>query len=550
MMGDLVVRLGLNSKGFTRGIDQSKKSLGGLSGFASKAIGGALAIGAGIAVAGAVAVKSAFSFAAYGDQLDKMAGRTGFTTNALSELGFAAEQSGTDINTLELGIKGMQKQLLNAERGLSTSVDSLKDLGLTYKDLEGLSPEDQFMKLAGAVGDVQDPSKKAALAMSVFGKAGNQLVPLLSGGIASIEELRQQARDLGISMSPEDAKAAAEFTDIWNSLKKVLKGVGMTLGKAVLPVLTSMIGIGVSIGKSFLGLIKTLDPVWSAIGSFFRLIWRSVTATVDAFMNMFRQLTGFSGSTFTTIINGVNTFFKVFQFAFDNMFEIGKLVFFSLALGAVDAFGQIKYIFADAIPALLQWFLDNWKNIFNTLWEFHKTVFLNLAENMKSTMKDVWDYVASGGKESMSTAWKPLLDGFESTVDQLVLPERIKSELQLSLENTVQNLSTGLSEKFQDMFGIQGKKTPRGDAKGKDKAKPEDNKAGAGLAGAVLKGSTAAYSAIVKSSNNQKDALQKQQLNVLKEQKKEQEKSNKELQKVNKILKDNAGSGIVGASIS
>ena len=395
MMGDLVVRLGLNSKGFTRGLDQSKSKLGT---FTKSVVGGFVKIGAVLGTAVAAALSTAvFKFAAYGDQLDKMAGRTGFTTNALSELGFAAEQSGSDINTLELGIKGMQKQLLNAERGLSTSVDSLKDLGMTYADLEGLSPEDQFMKLAGAIGAVEDPSKKAALAMSVFGKAGNQLVPLFSGGIESIEELRKQARDLGISMSPEDAKAAAEFTDTWNSFKKVINGVVYSVGGPLIKVFTRAMNTVIS-------LVKT---------------WKSSFASV---MPSFGSL------------------------------EEG---FLKVTLGVVQMVNQVTHFFVAVIPAVLTGFSENWKSVFLTAYDYVKTIFLNLGKNISSVMGSIWDYIASGGKNKLELAWTPLTDGFKNSLKEIEIPQRLKTDLEKQLELDLVNIGNKKKDQSKDR-----KKTP------------------------------------------------------------------------------------------
>jgi len=41
----------------------------------------------------------------------------------------------------------MQRSIYDAGRGLSTQTDALADLGLTFKDLDGLSPEAQFKLL-------------------------------------------------------------------------------------------------------------------------------------------------------------------------------------------------------------------------------------------------------------------------------------------------------------------------------------------------------------------------------------------------------------------
>ena len=149
------------------------------------------------------------SFAAAGDNLDKMSKRTGVGVKALSELAFAAEQSGASLDSVEKGIRGMQRSLLNAEMGSKTATDALSALGLSVDELSGMSPEDQFTKIADAIGDVEDPSKRAALAMQLFGRAGSELLPMMSENAEGIANLRKEANELGRTMTAEDAQAAA-----------------------------------------------------------------------------------------------------------------------------------------------------------------------------------------------------------------------------------------------------------------------------------------------------------------------------------------------------
>ena len=134
-------------------------------------------IGLGAAVAGPV-VASLKMFSSLGDAAAKMVRRTGLSVRAVQELGFAAKLSGTDVGSLENGIKRMQRNVYDAERVLSTSVDALRDLGLSVKDLQGLAPEDQFTLMAERMGQVEDASRRAALAQVLFGRAGTMLLPM------------------------------------------------------------------------------------------------------------------------------------------------------------------------------------------------------------------------------------------------------------------------------------------------------------------------------------------------------------------------------------
>jgi hypothetical protein len=174
-------------------------------------------------------------FSQLGDEVHKMALRTGFSTEALSELGFAAEQSGQDLTVVEAGIRGMQRTIRGAQRGLFTATDALKQLGLSFELLQDLSPEEQFKLLADRLSQVEDRSIRTGLALEVLGRSGMALLPLMEDGAAGMEALQKQARDLGLTISGKDADAAALYTDQMNVLRRVLMQTKFIIGSAVAP---------------------------------------------------------------------------------------------------------------------------------------------------------------------------------------------------------------------------------------------------------------------------------------------------------------------------
>jgi len=183
---------------------------------------------------------AAKAFSSMGDQVAKMAKRTGLSVEALSELRFVASQTGTEFESLEMGFRRMQRSIYDAGRGLSTAKDALADLGLRFEDLDGLSPEDQFKLLGEAISRIEDPTKKAAIAMTLFGRTGTNLLPMFARGAKGIEELQEEARRLGLTMSAEDAKAAEDFTDALDKLWKVVKMGVFRVGAALAPVLQQL----------------------------------------------------------------------------------------------------------------------------------------------------------------------------------------------------------------------------------------------------------------------------------------------------------------------
>lgn len=179
-------------------------------------------------------------FAKAGDLIDKMSLRTGVGAEALSGLGFAAEQFGSDIGAVEKGLHGLSRSMLDLERGSSTAVETYGRLGLSLADLKGLSAEQQLEKVAEALSQIEDESLRGAIAQQIFGRAGRQLLPLLSSGSAGMRELRAEAERLGIVISQEDAAAAAELTDAMNRMKRTLTAVTLEIGGALAPTLTEV----------------------------------------------------------------------------------------------------------------------------------------------------------------------------------------------------------------------------------------------------------------------------------------------------------------------
>ena len=255
-------------------------------------------IGTGMAAAGGAIVApiaaAVGKFVSFGDQMDKMSQRTGVSVEALSQLKFAAEQSGSSVEGLEAGIKGMQKMVLNAQRGLSTATDTLDDLGLSMDDLAGKSPEDQFTILAEAVSRVSDPSRRAALAMQAFGRSGQQLLPMLNGGAQGINALRAEADRLGLTMTGEQATAAAKMADSWNRIKKVLLAAALTIGTALAPYLTALsewiVGV-VQVAAAWIkqnqGLVKIIAAVGAGI-----LIFGTILVTIGGVITAIGTIVG------------------------------------------------------------------------------------------------------------------------------------------------------------------------------------------------------------------------------------------------------------------
>lgn len=239
-------------KAFIKFLLEDKEFKKGLSGAATSlkkfgAIGAAAAAPIVGAFTGAVA-----SFVSTGDELQKMALRTGLSVESLSELKYAASQSGTSIAVFENAIKKMQVGLFDASRGTGSLFEATSALGIEYDSIKNLKPEDQFAVLSGAISKVEDPTLKAALAQKIFGRAGTQLLPLLSEGADGLDYLRNRAGELGLTMSTETANSAALLGDRLDDAKRQMIQLGIEIGAAVAGPLTAFVE---GTGKLLAGLI-------------------------------------------------------------------------------------------------------------------------------------------------------------------------------------------------------------------------------------------------------------------------------------------------------
>ena len=172
-----------------------------------------------------------------GDEFDKMSARTGLSSEALSEFAHAAEMSGASISDVEGAMRSLASQIVAAQSGSSRAEKAFQILGVSVEQIAALNPEQQFDAIARAISAISDPTERAGAAMRIFGAAGANLIPLFSQGPDGLAKLRQEARDLGVSVDSTTAKMGASFQDATTRLKTAFQGLGLTIARAVTPAL-------------------------------------------------------------------------------------------------------------------------------------------------------------------------------------------------------------------------------------------------------------------------------------------------------------------------
>ena len=292
--GAAFVEIGADSKGLLSGLKRAADAM--------RKFGGVMqSIGKKLVIAGAAMlaplVLSAKSFAKFGDDAAKMARRTGIAAQSLVEIGYAAELSGGNIAGLEKALKRMQSNIVDAGLGLSTALDSFRLMNLTLSELQGLTPEKQFLKIAGALGKMADATKRAGVANKFFGRSGTQLLPLFALTADEMEAMRKEARLLFGALGKEGFDAAEELSDRFTRLTSSFQGLKNVIGSQIEPAASSLVdrltGIAVRVREllemnprlvlSFAKIAKNLTiagAAFTAFGATFVIATSPLTAVI------------------------------------------------------------------------------------------------------------------------------------------------------------------------------------------------------------------------------------------------------------------------------
>jgi hypothetical protein len=121
--------------------------------------------------------------------------------------------------------------------------------------------------VADAISGLKSDTEKAAVAEEFFGRAGRELLPVLMQGSAGIAELQQRARELGLTLTNEDAVAAAELDDALGSLWSQVKALGLQVGAAVAGPLKDFVQTAGEILAWVIGFVKEHPNLVKAVAA-------------------------------------------------------------------------------------------------------------------------------------------------------------------------------------------------------------------------------------------------------------------------------------------
>ena len=184
--------------------------------------------------------------------------------------------------------------------------------------------------------------------------------------------------------------------------------------------------------------LSTVQTIFGAIGSVIATAWGFVASiTTSVLGSVGSWLGGWGGSvgnTFTWIRDLIVTAFLTIEYAVINWRATLRMAALGAGLAVVRFANIVIHFFTEALPAYLQWFGRNWRNLFVDLVHSTMAIFRNLSANITTIVTEIWDYIASAGQDKVEFVWQPLLDGFVATTEALPkIAERAIGPLEESL---------------------------------------------------------------------------------------------------------------------
>ena len=255
VVGDVAIKVGADTAALTTGMRGAEMSLAKFG----KVAGAALA-----ATAIAMVALTAKSMANI-DVLAKQARSLGLTTQAFQKMAMVAGEAGVEAGNMSNMLGKMQRNIDELRQGTVTQTEAFGRLGVSIADLQGLSPDEQFAKIASSLDAIKDPAEKTALAMEVFGKSGRDAINMLSDYGSKAAEAAEFQNRFGIAVSQATSDNVEAANDAVGRLGMVMEGLGNTMAGVVAPAIEGTANAIIAFVGSVTGAKVMLDEFFGTL---------------------------------------------------------------------------------------------------------------------------------------------------------------------------------------------------------------------------------------------------------------------------------------------
>lgn len=213
----------------------------------------------------------------------------GVTTEALQELGYAAQLNGSSLEGMADGLRKLSIHMEAAAEGGGEAAEVFRKLGVSVTEGGKLRAADAVLEdIAEKFKAMPDGARKVATAVDLFGKSGAALIPTLQAGRDGLAELRQEARELGIVLDKDTIAAGDDLGDTWDKLKAAADGLRYSIGGPLLSGFKELLDSMVRwikanrelIAQRLRSVMRGIAGAIKAVGVGLDLVWRALNFVI------------------------------------------------------------------------------------------------------------------------------------------------------------------------------------------------------------------------------------------------------------------------------
>lgn len=259
----VAVRITADTKGLVAGITKAEVNLNNLkkTAVAGTAVLAKMAAAGAGAAAGALAAMYART-APLIDAQAKLADQFHLSTEAIGGLDLQFRLMGVSTDKVKDVLKDMNINLGDAIREGGTAAEKFTDLGLSIDELSKLPADKQFGMIADAIKNLGSASKQASAANQIFGESGIDVLNIIRGGSAAMEESRRKAEAYGTALSRVDAAKVEAANVAFEEAQEAARGLANRITVKLAPIVEALLkqfsalseetfGFGDSVEKGF-----------------------------------------------------------------------------------------------------------------------------------------------------------------------------------------------------------------------------------------------------------------------------------------------------------
>ncbi|MCD7711786.1 MAG: hypothetical protein LUJ25_03515, partial [Firmicutes bacterium] len=460
---DLSATLNLNSGDYESALNQASKTTEEFSRSAEGASQGVsvfdVALGNLVAQGISGAISSIVSFTqeliGMGDAIDKNSQRANMSSSTYQEWAHVLELGGGSAESLTSATRTLSGVLTEASSGSEKANEKLNAIGLSYQDLAGMSPEQQFEKVVYALADMEEGAERTALAQQLLGRAGMDMIPTLNQGSEAIAAYRQEANDLNLVLSEDTVKASAQLNDAMTNLSGAFKGAAGNIVGSMLPALTDIVkgftdlvrGVEGAEQNIVSGVVSLVDKIGTTIVNGFPIVLNAATKLFWGLVDALPDIQNKLYDALPDIILAIGNFF------IENTPKVIASIL-EMSWNAIKAIPRIIPALIDVLNQLLQ-------TLINTILSWGKKLFstaLDAAKNIVDGIKAALTGQSSAVATEVATAVEETAPAAEAAADKVVTKTttrltsataKKRSTVKKAGKSLIEQLTDGMTSEFQ-----------------------------------------------------------------------------------------------------